>query len=421
MIRGPKNTGAVEVTLVILSLVAAATNVAGYTSAPGGRIESLMAKVGLLDGNRLSARTHRDLWIGNLLGPVGAVREGELALTSDMASGYRWCDLGEVLLEAGMERKAAACLSRAVELGPKAPHILMRAANTYFRLGDVASALSCTRRILAIVPDYDDIVFSTYTRMGVPIEQSIEQGLPVGNSRPVPPFLTYLLNSHSLVEAGKLWEWAATRKMLNDELADHYASALIDARQYATASRVWESYLGARGVRPRDECLFNGSFEHTPYGKTLDWRLQQVAGGSVDLDPTGGVSGSAALRIRFDGSANLLYHHVSQTAVVPAGRYRLEARFKTEGITSDEGIGLRIHDANFAGVLQATTRKIAGTTNWTPASLEITIPPPTRLLTIEVIRDASQKFDSAIGGTVWIDDVKLVRQGSNSRGSGDRF
>ena len=59
-------------------------------------------------------------------------------------------------------------MSRAVELGPKAPLVLLRNFNLLLRLQEVQQALPLAARILALVPDYDDYLFGSFTRWRMP-------------------------------------------------------------------------------------------------------------------------------------------------------------------------------------------------------------------------------------------------------------
>ena len=95
------------------------------------------------------------------------------ALARDPASPYRWCTLAEVLADSGDLETARTCFRRAVELGPNLPPVRMRAANFCFSHGRTSEGLSETRRILELVRDYDEAVFSTWQRMGVSTAQAL--------------------------------------------------------------------------------------------------------------------------------------------------------------------------------------------------------------------------------------------------------
>jgi hypothetical protein len=396
--------------LLVLLAAAAVVNLAAQW--PGGitAVETAMGRLGLVDAHRLAEQSYRQLWSGSVEGQASAVSEAECALVADMASPYRWCDLGEALVEAGPEGMSKYCFRRAAELAPNAPHILLRAANGYFRLDDAMAALACTRRILAIVPVHDQIIFSTYARMGITIEEALKSGLPEGDVRASRAFLEWVIAQPSIEDARRVWLWAAPRGVINDFVADHYAAALVRERQYEAAIDSWSSYLGARNDRGANGLLFNGSFEREPLGETFDWRLLQFAGVEVERDPQVAYAGKASLRIHFDGRDNISYRHVRQDVVLPPGTYTLEARVRTNAITTDRGIALRICDALNEARFDARTADVVGTRDWTILRREVTIPPPVRLMAIQIVRDPSEKFDSAISGTAWVDDVKIVPQ-----------
>ena len=261
--------------LLVLLAAAAVANLAAQWPGHITGVEIVMGSLGLLDTHRLAEQSYRQLWSGSAEGQASAVIEAERALVSDMASAYRWCDLGEALVETGPEAKSKYCFQRAAELGPRAPHILLRAANGYFRLDDAKAAMACTRQILAIVPVHDQIIFSTYARMGITIEDALKNGLPEGDVRAGRAFLDWAIAQRSIEDARKVWVWAAPRGVLNDSVADRYAAALVRARQYEAALDSWSSYLGPRGDRAASGLLFNGSFERESLGETFDWRLLQ--------------------------------------------------------------------------------------------------------------------------------------------------
>jgi hypothetical protein len=119
-------------------------------------------------------------------------------------------------------------------------------------------------------------------------------------------------------------------------------------------------------------------------------------------------TGGHSIHIHFDGQKNLDYSDVGQTAFVTPGRYRIEAYMRTQEITTDKGIALHLYDGESAARFDVSTEELTGTHDWTKIERAITIPRETRLLRIEVSRQRSMKFDNQIGGTVWIDGVKLA-------------
>ena len=94
------------------------------------------------------------------------------------------------------------------------------------------------------------------------------------------------------------------------------------------------------------------------------------------------------------------YQGVSQRVFLSPGTYRLEAFARAKEITTDEGIALR--------VLNAQTERLIGTTECKPLQATFAVPVP-KVIEIQLVRHSSLRFDSKIAGSVWIDDVSLRR------------
>ena len=62
---------------------------------------------------------------------------------------YRWCDLGEALLEDGQKEKARYCFQQAQKLAANLPPIWM--------MEETDAAIQCSAKVLTIVPDYAQV------------------------------------------------------------------------------------------------------------------------------------------------------------------------------------------------------------------------------------------------------------------------
>jgi len=60
------------------------------------------------------------------------------------------------------------------------------------------------------------------------------------------------------------------------------------------------------------------------------------------------------------------------------------------------------------GSLFLSTENDVGTSSWSLQQLDFKTKADTRLLVVRVARPPSEKLDSQIGGTVWIDGVSLT-------------
>jgi hypothetical protein len=129
-----------------------------------------------------------------------------------------------------------------------------------------------------------------------------------------------------------------------------------------------------------------------------------------ELDDTVARSGRQSLRIRFGGKANVDYRHTSQiTLATTPGSYRLQGFVRASGLTTDQGIGLRVFDLDNATRVDVRTDQVLGTTDWKEITGLVQVPRETKQLVVQVVRPRSWKFDNRIAGTAWIDDVSLTR------------
>jgi len=330
------------------------------------------------------------------------------------ASPYRWADLGDALLASGEVSEARACFRRVEQAGPSTPQTLLRAAGFYLRLGENKETLRLMSKILSLTPAYDSLIFSYYDLMDQPAEVIIEQGLPAG-ARAAQSYFSHVIRKKDVAAAGCVWQWLAGRGLVDDALAGNYAQLLIGSGDLLQAARIWRDYAGSRDQGYlQSNFIFNPGFEREPAPSPFDWREAKARGVEISRDSAVARQGRWSLRIRFTGEENINYRHFSQLTPARAGRFRLSAYVKTDNLTTDQGVALRVFDFESPARLEARTASLRGTQDWVQLVTEFRVPASTRLLAVEVVREPSLKFDNKLAGTVWIDDVRLEPEGSNS-------
>lgn len=330
----------------------------------------------------------------------------ELAVQRDPASPYRWCDWGEARLAAGDEAGARECMARGLERGPYIGPILARAVNFAYRTREQDEALEYGKRLLAITGAYDEAIFAVWRGLECGIGRAVRQGIP--DARAAGAYLRHLMRRGAVEEAGAAWGRMAERGWADDGLADEYAGFLLRAGHVGEAVRAWAAHMAKREPGyPEENAVFNGSFEREPAGRVLDWRIDAVAGARVERDADAATEGRWSLRVSFDGTKNLAYGHVSQRAAVRPGWWVLEAWVRVEGITTDEGVGLRVIDVAAPRRLDARTETVTGTHGWRALRARFAVGSGTSAVQVAVVRNPSLKFDNRLGGTVWIDAVSL--------------
>ena len=320
---------------------------------------------------------------------------------------YRWADLGEAFLAAGEKDQARYCYGQVLALAPQSPPLLLRVANFHLQIGEEKKALPITGRILRLIPDYDSIIFSEYTRLVEHTENVLLYGLPE-DRRAVKSWLQYLMQAGRLDDAQRTWDWVARHGYADDRTAGEYAGFLVQQGHPDSAVSAWTQHLGPRaGDYQKSTCLFNGSFEFEPNPSPFDWNLGHAQGVEVTRDCTTAWSGNCSLRISFAGTQNLDFAAASQLAFVQSGPHRFHASIRTEGLTTDQGIRFRICDAELPARWDVIFGQFTGTTPWSPVEQDLVVPPQTKLLRVQVIRQPSMKFDNKVSGTAWIDELRL--------------
>jgi hypothetical protein len=217
------------------------------------------------------------------------------------------------------------------------------------------------------------------------------------NRRALRSWLNHLIAAGNLPAAQLAWSQVVAVPSADDAaLANSYVDFLLHQQAWRESVHAWSSWLGRRrGDYPDKNLIVNGRFEFDPSGSPLDWHM--VIGERFES-----VREAHAARIQFAGKSNVQFDHLWQTAVllVP-GTYRLSARVKSEGISTNEGPRLAVTDLGIA------SEPFTGTRGWTPVNLEFGVRQP-RSVRIAVVRQPSWKFDNKINGSFWITDVALV-------------
>jgi hypothetical protein len=257
---------------------------------------------------------------------------------------------------------------------------------------------------------YDSLVFDWYRQRKVPVSLVLADGLPSG-PRPLRAYLRELLTVGDFQGARLAWNAALAHGYADDSLASEYVTALYADHEVDASAHAWTAYLGdrRRGYLETD-WIFNGGFESDLSRTPFDWRIESLNDDvRVRLDSGVARSGRRSLRIEFGGKKNVNYNYTSQSTLIGPGVYRFRAFVRTRDITTDQGVGFHLFGSDGSARVDVTTTSVTGTSDWRPVEQTFRVPDGLRLLTIQVVRQQSLKFNSLIGGTGWVDDVSLTR------------
>ncbi len=329
------------------------------------------------------------------------------AVLQEPASAYRWADLGEAYFEKKQLEQGKACFQRALLAGPRSPSVLTRAANFYFETGDYTNVLRCVSEILRdpYSTSYYPAAFLTYTRMGVPIAEVLQAGVP-HQRWPAQSFLRFLMEGYDVPNARVTWQWLVKQDLIDDQVSGQYVDFLLRNQLSDEAAKTWRELYP-----PKTNWVFNGSFENALKPCVLDWKIDPS--GDVQGQRMGGNahSGAFSLQLEFAGKDNVDYHQLGQLVVVKPGKWNFSAAIKTEELSTDRGVQMRVYDVLNGTRLDVRTPALNGTNDWTTVELTFTVGPATKVVRVEVMRAPSMKFDNKIRGKAWIDSVELTPAG----------
>jgi hypothetical protein len=395
--------------LGLVLILLAGAEIAASARRDDAEFQTRLCSALLCDANRLEDLA--DLVADSAAsGPPTAVTLRTLAVLNDPASPFRWCDLGQGWLREQALDQARFCFRRAEELGPRNPAILMQVANFHFQLNEPGAALARTSRILDLVREYDNSIFGSHARFNVPLETVFANGIPAKKAA-AQAYLHFLFAAGEIEDTRRAWQWAAARSLLDDALASGFVNRLWSQKRFRAAVDYWGGYLAPRRTDYlQPNLLYNGDFETEPGRCALDWQIEPIDDVQIARDPDVKYHGGYAMRLTFRGQANLDFHQFRQTTAPPPGAYRLQAHVKSEGLTTDQGVRLRIYDPESPARLDTATEPLLGSTDWRFLEKTIEVGPATRIVAVEVVRKPSLKFDSKIAGTLWLDGLSLVRR-----------
>ncbi len=360
----------------------------------------------ILEPPRISAVS----WSDERLAEMASERPELLpqALARNPASPFRWCELGAALLDNGYVEDARTCFERALVLGPNLVSNLSLVSRFYDRIGERTESLKCSARILHLAPSYAQSILESYTSSSYRLIDTLNYGLP--DDPPIAcAYFRILLRSNEPETIRQAWTWLSERNIPDRELTDLYIDYLVRIQDYGQARELRLATLGTqRGNYLSTEFIYNGGFEDEPSGSLFDWRISRAKGVEAARDIDTAHSGKYSLRIEFSGDTNVAFRHVAQDTLLGMGAYRFRAFVRTEDISTDKGIALRIYDADSPGRLNYRTEQLTGTNGWTELGAQLVVGEDTERVRIEVVRDKSEKFDNLIKGRVWLDDITLT-------------
>jgi tetratricopeptide (TPR) repeat protein len=324
-----------------------------------------------------------------------------------------WMDLADAYEAIGQPERARDAFEKARTAHPISSDVAWRYGNFLLRRGDYPEAFAEMRRALVSAPNLTAETISECAKVSSDLPRILTEVLP-SQQRYYLMALDYFLNRHDADSAVTVWNQLLLLKQ-GAQMAQvvPLINELIAEQRVAEALGVWRQALEATNW-PRDQggassAVFNGGFEHDLLNGAFDWREDSISGAAFLLDLDVVHTGRRAVRITFDGSANLDFQNLLQLCPVePDRHYHFAAFTRLEQISTDSGIRFALYDTFHPAALQILTPNSVGSRPWSLVEADLVTGPETHLLTIALRRLPSWRFDNKLHGTVWVDDVSLV-------------
>jgi tetratricopeptide (TPR) repeat protein len=351
-----------------------------------------------------------------------AVRLSEEATRLEPQVAQYWVRLAAAYEAEGRTSDAVRAYRMAVQLFPLSPDINWQLGNFLLRQDDSVHALGAFRKVIAGSPAMRRATYQTAWGATEDSAQILEIMIPAQRDI-LADYLRYLLDAGRLDAARPVWWKLMSTGTPPPGQALRYLDAVLARQRTEEAIAAWDA-LSARAPQlyaPYPHSLqesagnrvTNAGFEHEVLNGGLDWHILSVDG--VDAHVIAGVAfeGARCLELVFAGTANLAYFHVFEfVPVEPGTTYLFTARVRAHEISSDQRPRFLLRDSQDERLLRVETAAVPATSDWTELRVEFRTGPATRVVDVRLFRPQSRKFDGRIGGTLWIDDVRLVATAS---------
>ncbi len=427
--RGPTAVGGTVLKiLLVVALLGASGSVLRTlrsldAAVPANGVAGLERSVGI-DPTRPESQYLLGLAYRDLPGYGSAALAAEHLATVVRLNPFHWryrVELSRAQELLGQLDEAQASLIEAVRLNPISGEYRWRLANLQLRRGEVDVAVGQIGRAVELDPRLRRPALALLVKSGADLA-TIDAIWPDDRDSRL-SFLHVLSSGRMTGEMPTVemletqWEHLSSGgDALTVSEARPYISHLLKRGETDLARSRWAEVAAANGYvdrafESRENLVWNGSYSQGFLGAPLGWQVGRADGFAAERAEAAGRSGTAALRVEFDGSKNLNFSGVRQQIVVePGARYTLSYSVRSEDLTTDEGLFVEVVPSSGGGALYSGS-KVLDTTEWQTQGGTLEIPENSSSVQLRLRRNKSRQIDNRIRGTVWIDDFRLQRVG----------
>jgi tetratricopeptide (TPR) repeat protein len=343
-----------------------------------------------------------------------AISYYQRAISVNAGSSFYWMDLAGAFENSGQLPQAEQAFRKARQLYPISAEAAWRFGNFLLRQGRMLEAFQQIHDAVVADPKLTALAVSRCWQSTQDIERILKNVLP---DQPDANWgaMRFFVQARQPVPAMAVWKRIAENHVsFTVSAAFPLLDMLIEIGHSDDAQTVWMQALLASGIAAGKDSngslIWNGGFEQELLDGGFDWRVSPLEGAKMSLDEQTAHSGRRALRLDFEGTANIDFQNIWQYVTVqPATPYRFSAFFRTDDLSTDSGIRFEIRDVSRPGNQPRFTPNIVGTQSWSEGGIDFVTGADTRLLEIVLRRTRREKLGNRIRGTAWVDDVSLLR------------
>jgi hypothetical protein len=184
-----------------------------------------------------------------------------------------------------------------------------------------------------------------------------------------------------------------------------FCQFLLEYGKVTDAKEIWASWRDDGG-----QTVYDCGFELKPTNTGFGWKLLRTSDVLIERSVENPFEGKHSLHLRFLGLKNVAFNNVYQlTPVTPGKDYRLSFAFKSQGLSTDQGVFLEVSGYQCKG-LNVQTKPVLGTTPWSKEEVTVSVPEGCEAAYLIVRRKESLMFDSKISGDYWLDVLELAEK-----------
>ena len=346
-----------------------------------------------------------------------AISDYRRAVQLNPRSPYYKLDLASALEMAGDIGEADQFFRAAQADDPISAEVSWRYGNFLLRHERLPEAYAEIRRAGKVDPKIIPQAVSRAWRSDPDVQVLLGQVLP-DTAEADWDAIDYLTDAREATAALTVWNHLIARKQaIEMKKTFPFIQMLIAQERYEDAGSVWREATDLAGISSGasngGSLVFDGGFEKDITGGGFGWRQVDSPESDFEFDTSVKHSGARSARITFDGTQNSFYQNLFQELLVtPGTRYRFQGYIRTDQISTESGMRFEIFDPKDKKSLDVLTPNETGTQPWTLEETDFTTGPSTHLIRIQLTRMPSQRLDNRLSGTVWVDDVNVVRVAS---------